>query len=73
MRDLERLEMEIDLRILNIWVEMNCDALEPEVLPLVAALCRAAYGKGYSDALSEPVRGQLCEMFNYPVPTRGER
>lgn len=76
MTDLEGLELEIDLRMRNIWADMRGKQSEGETMlseeqiPYVAALCRAAYGKGYEDALREPVRGQLHITCGYAVPER---
>ena len=36
----------------------------------LATLLRAAYGKGYSDALAEPKPGQLCRDHGYRLPAR---
>jgi hypothetical protein len=33
---------------------------------------RAAYGKGYCDALTEDNPGSLCEEHGYRIPTRRE-
>ena len=35
-----------------------------------AAFMRAAYGKGYCDALTEESPGSLCEEHGYRVPER---
>jgi hypothetical protein len=34
---------------------------------------RAAYGKGYCDALTEDAPGSLCADHGYEVPRRRER
>jgi hypothetical protein len=39
-------------------------------LEIVAAFMRAAYGKGYCDALTEDVPGSLCEEHGYRIPAR---
>jgi hypothetical protein len=35
---------------------------------LLGWLLRAAYGQGYTDALRETTRGQLCLDLGYAVP-----
>ena len=39
-------------------------------LEVVAAFMRAAYGKGYCDALTEDNPGSLCEDHGYRIPSR---
>ena len=39
-------------------------------LDVVAAFMRAAYGKGYCDALTEADPGSLCADHGYRVPER---
>ena len=39
-------------------------------IEVVAAFMRAAYGKGYCDALTEDSPGSLCEEHGYRVPAR---
>jgi hypothetical protein len=36
----------------------------------MAAFIRAAYGKGYCDALTEDSPGSLCHDHGYRVPSR---
>lgn len=67
MNKMEHLELDIDLRMLNVWSEAKG---LPESMEFFASLLRAAYGKGYHDALGEPVRGQLCKDHSYPIPER---
>jgi len=65
---IELLELDIDLRIADLWRE----ALEIDEwnLEVVAAFMRAAYGKGYCDALTEESPGMLCHEHGYRVPGR---
>ena len=42
-------------------------------LEVVGAFMRAAYGKGYCDALTEDAPGSLCVEHGYRVPERPER
>src|SRR5262249_44294373 len=51
---LELLELDIDLRLTDLWREA-ADISEWN-LDVVAAFMRAAYGKGYCDALTEDAR-----------------
>jgi hypothetical protein len=37
---------------------------------VVAAFLRAAYGKGYCDALTEDAPGSLCHDHGYRIPAR---
>jgi hypothetical protein len=65
---IELLELDIDLRLTDLW----CEAAEVDEwnLEVVAALMRAAYGKGYCDALTEDQPGSLCRDHGYVVPDR---
>jgi len=64
------LELDIDLRLWTVHVAAaDHDAWDAEL----AALLRLAYGAGYSDALSEPRRGQLCRDHGLAIPRRRPR
>ena len=65
---IELLELDIDLRLTDLWREA-ADISEWN-LDVVAAFMRAAYGKGYCDALTEDARGSLCVDHGYRVPGR---
>jgi hypothetical protein len=65
---IELLELDIDLRLTDLWREA-ADISEWN-LDVVAAFMRAAYGKGYCDALTEDARGSLCVDHGYRVPAR---
>jgi len=65
---IELLELDIDLRLADLWGEAV--AVEEWSLDVVAALMRAAYGKGYCDALTEADPGSLCRDHGYVVPRR---
>ena len=55
---IELLELDIDLRMAALWEDvLQVDEWSEEG---VLALMRAAYAKGYADALSEDDPGQLC-------------
>ena len=41
-------------------------------LEVMAAFMRAAYGKGYCDALTEDSPGSLCHDHGYRIPARRE-
>lgn len=63
---IDLLELDIDLRLSDLWRE----ALDVSdwSLEVVAAFIRAAYGKGYCDALTEESRGALCIEHGYRLP-----
>jgi hypothetical protein len=63
------LELDIDVRMHTLWSEL-ADFDERLTHEQVGAFMRAAYGKGYADALTEPHEGQLCTDHGYRVPRR---
>jgi hypothetical protein len=65
---IELLELDIDLRLADLWSEA-CGVSEWN-LEVVAAFLRAAYGKGYCDALTEDAPGSLCRDHGYRIPAR---
>ena len=65
---IDLLELDIDLRLADLWREAS--EIEDWNLDVVAAFMRAAYGKGYCDALTEDLPGSLCEEHCYRVPAR---
>ena len=65
---IDLLELDIDLRLADLWreaVDVSDWSLE-----IVAAFIRAAYGKGYCDALTEESPGSLCVDHGYRMPDR---
>ena len=68
---IDLLELDIDLRLTDLWREA-ADITEWN-LDVVAAFMRAAYGKGYCDALTEDPPGSLCVEHGYRVPERQAR
>jgi len=65
---IDLLELDIDLRLADLWreaVDVSDWSLE-----IVAAFIRAAYGKGYCDALTEEAPGSLCIDHGYRIPDR---
>ncbi len=68
---IDLLELDIDLRISDLWREA-VDVPEWN-LEVVAAFIRAAYGKGYCDALTEESPGELCMEHGYRLPERHAR
>ena len=64
---IELLELDIDLRLADLWGEA-CGVSEWN-LEVVAAFLRAAYGKGYCDALTEDAPGSLCRDHGYRIRT----
>ncbi len=65
---IDLLELDIDLRLTDLWREV-ADVTEWN-LEVVAAFIRAAYGKGYCDALTEESPGSLCVEHGYRLPER---
>jgi hypothetical protein len=65
---IELVELDIDVRMAELWEELSQN--EEWSLEVTAAFMRAAYGKGYSDALTEPVLGSLARDHGYAVPKR---
>src|SRR6185312_11538728 len=65
---IDLLELDIDLRLADLWREAA--GITDWTLDVVAAFMRAAYGKGYCDALTEDSPGSLCADHGYRVPAR---
>ena len=65
---IELLELDIDVRLADLWAEMA--EVNDWSLDVVAAFMRAAYGKGYCDALIEDDPGSLCRDHGYKIPFR---
>ena len=65
---IDLLELDIDLRLTDLWREAA--EVGEWSLEIVAAFMRAAYGKGYCDALTEDTPGSLCEEHGYRIPAR---
>jgi hypothetical protein len=65
---IDLLELDIDLRLADLWREAA--EIEDWSIEVVAAFMRAAYGKGYCDALTEDAPGSLCVDHGYRIPGR---
>jgi hypothetical protein len=65
---IDLLELDIDLRLSDLWREAS--TITDWNLEVVAAFMRAAYGKGYCDALTEESPGMLCAEHGYRIPER---
>lgn len=68
---LELLEADIDIRLQPLWDDLA--DMNQWNLGAVLAFMRAAYGKGYIDALREDMageRGRLCRDFGYRFPQK---
>jgi len=65
---IDLLELDIDPRLADLWREAG--EITEWNLDVVAAFMRAAYGKGYCDALTEESPGSLCHDHGYRVPGR---
>ena len=68
---IDLLELDIDLRLADLWREAY--EIGEWKLDVVAAFIRAAYGKGYCDALTEERPGSLCQEHGYRVPARRQQ
>ena len=68
---IDLLELDIDLRLSDLWREAV--DVSDWSLDVVAAFIRAAYGKGYCDALTEESPGSLCVEHGYRMPDRRAR
>jgi hypothetical protein len=66
---IDLLELDIDLRLTDLWREAA--NISEWNLDVVAAFMRAAYGKGYCDALTEDSPGSLCHDHGYRIPDAG--
>jgi hypothetical protein len=62
------LELDIDLRLADLW--RDAAGISDGTLDVVAAFLRAAYGKGYCDALTEQDTASLCTSHGYADPRR---
>lgn len=63
------LEMDIDCRLgPELW--QQAAEVDEWTLDLVATFMRAAFGRGYTDALTEPVPATLCRQHGYRAPER---
>ena len=67
---IDLLELDIDLRLADLWREAA--EVSEWNLEVMAAFMRAAYGKGYCDALTEDDPGSLCHDHGYRIPARRE-
>ena len=65
---IDLLELDIDLRLSDLWREAG--EITDWNIDVVAAFMRAAYGKGYCDALTEDSPGSLCHDHGYLTPGR---
>jgi hypothetical protein len=68
---IDLLELDIDLRLADLWREAA--GITEWSLDVVAAFMRAAYGKGYCDALTEDSPGSLCVEHGYRVPAQRQQ
>jgi len=67
----ELLELDIDSRLAEVWLMLwSGTALAGAEL---GPLLRLAYGRGYTDALTEGERGELCRAHGLSLPTRERR
>lgn len=65
------LELDIDIRMHDLWADTEGIFTDTEIEKL-GPFMRAAYGRGYCDALKEVNAGdaaKLCLDNDYPMPT----
>lgn len=67
---LDLLELDIDCRLAEIWAQLAPWEGRPMKLADVAVFMRAAYGKGYMDALGEAKPGEMLSEHGYRIPQR---
>jgi hypothetical protein len=60
--------LDIDLRLVELWREAT--GIDEWTLEIVAAFMRAAYGRGYVDALTEEKPATLCLAHGYGDPRK---
>jgi hypothetical protein len=65
---IDLLELDFVLGLADLW--RVAAVITEWSLDVVAAFMRAAYGKGYCDALTEDAPGTLCADHGYRVPAR---
>jgi hypothetical protein len=65
---IDLLELDIDLRLADLW--RQAAGISEWSLDYVASFMRAAYGKGYCDALKEDDPGHLCSDHGYRKPAK---
>lgn len=65
----DALEADIDLRMYDLMLQAGESFAEQDV-ELVFAYMRAAFGKGYTEALTEAEPGKLCRDNGYRIPRR---
>lgn len=61
------MELDLDSRLADLWEDIADERLD---LDIAAALARCAYARGYTDALTEPERGQLYRDHGMKIPER---
>lgn len=61
------LELDVDTRLLEVWAAVDGYDFDDAVLAMVGCFARAAYVRGYADALTEP-KGKLFRENGYRVP-----
>ena len=68
---IELLELDIDVRLADLWAEAA--EVGEWNLEVVAAFMRAAYGKGYCDALTEDDQGSSAATTGTASRSAGPR
>jgi hypothetical protein len=65
---LDRVELDIDSRLLLVWSEVTTNG--PVDWELFCSCVRLAYAVGYGDCLREGNEGKLFTDYGYAVPKR---
>ena len=67
---MERLELDVDLRLRECWPILFDLQLRPELAEAIGTLMRACYAQGYHDHATEPFENSLYREHGYRLPTR---
>lgn len=81
---IERIENDIDIRIfglleggsgkedetIGVFEALEKAPTSSEKVKVILAFLRAAYGRGYTDALMDPLEENLYQTHKYRMPTR---
>ena len=80
---IERIENDIDIRIfelleggsgkdetMGVFKSLEAASTASEKVKVILAFLRAAYGRGYTDALMDPLEENLYQTHKYRIPTQ---
>lgn len=66
----ELLELDVDTRLADLWAKAEAIGMSPREREVFGPYIRAAYGQGWTDALTELPRGALALEHGFTVPRR---